>query len=76
MIGLIGQKIRQKARRGKKIRETECDAYGEKTGKGYLTMGRMDTASRRDKPISASRSETVENSQHDGGGGLFSTQTT
>ena len=28
LIGLVGQKIRQKARRGKSVREPECDAFG------------------------------------------------
>ena len=36
LTGLIGQTIRQKARRGKKVREMECDAYGEKMVKATL----------------------------------------
>ena len=29
LVGLVGQTIRQKAGRGKSVRGTECDAYGE-----------------------------------------------
>ncbi len=40
MVGLVGQKIRQKARRGKLERETECDAYGENLVKATLPGAR------------------------------------
>jgi hypothetical protein len=36
LVGLVGQKIRQKARRGKTARETECDAYGKNQVKATL----------------------------------------
>jgi hypothetical protein len=36
LIGLVGQKIRPKARRGMNVRETECDAYGENLVKATL----------------------------------------
>jgi hypothetical protein len=36
LVGLVGQKIRQKAGRGMSIRETECDAYGENLVKATL----------------------------------------
>jgi hypothetical protein len=36
LVGLVGQKIRQKAGRGKTVRETECDTYGENLVKATL----------------------------------------
>jgi hypothetical protein len=36
LVGLVGQTIRQKAGRGKSVRETECDAYGENLVKATL----------------------------------------
>ena len=36
MVGLVRQKIKQKAGIGKAMRETECDAYGENLVKATL----------------------------------------
>jgi hypothetical protein len=62
LSGLIGQKIRQKAGRGKTTREIESDAYGENLVKATLPRAGWTL-----------HHDTIK---HDGDGGLFSTQTT
>jgi hypothetical protein len=40
LVGLVGRQIRQKAGRGKDVRDTECDAYGENLIKATLPGAR------------------------------------